>query len=193
MNDILDVLADVAGLGQRRRIGNRKWNVEQTCERLRQQRLTAARRTDEQHVAFRKLDFVLLDTGIQTFVMIVDRDGQDLLGLLLTNDVFVEDLIDLHGDAQLAARAARRLLLNFLTNDVVTQLDAFIANKNGRACNQFAYFVLAFPTKRAIQQSVAVALGVLAIAHSTGPRQKLNSTGVNPRRRHFRVSKALHQ
>ena len=39
--DVLDVLADVAGFGQRSRIGDRKRNVQDAREGLREERLTA--------------------------------------------------------------------------------------------------------------------------------------------------------
>ena len=42
-DDVLDVLADVAGLGQRRRVRDRERDVEDLRERLREQRLAASR------------------------------------------------------------------------------------------------------------------------------------------------------
>jgi hypothetical protein len=47
LNDVFDVLADVTGFGQRRRVSNRERNVEQASERFGQQRLTAAGRADQ--------------------------------------------------------------------------------------------------------------------------------------------------
>ena len=59
LDDVLDVLADVAGFGQRRRIGDRERHVEQPRERLGEQRLAAAGRADQQDVALGELDIVL--------------------------------------------------------------------------------------------------------------------------------------
>ena len=42
-DDVFDVLADVAGLGQRRRIRHREWHVENLRQRLRQQRSCPSR------------------------------------------------------------------------------------------------------------------------------------------------------
>ena len=42
-DDVLDVLADVAGLGERRRVGDRERDVEDLRERLREERLAACR------------------------------------------------------------------------------------------------------------------------------------------------------
>jgi hypothetical protein len=59
LDDVLDVLADVARLGQRRRIGDRERDVQQPRQRLGEQRLAAAGRADQQDVALGELDVVL--------------------------------------------------------------------------------------------------------------------------------------
>src|SRR3954469_22000646 len=48
--DVLDVLAHVAGLGQRRGVGDRERDVEDLGERLREERLAAARGTEQEDV-----------------------------------------------------------------------------------------------------------------------------------------------
>ena len=58
--DVLDVLADVAGLGQRGGVGDGERDVEHLGERLRQQRLAAAGRAEQQDVALLQLDRVLV-------------------------------------------------------------------------------------------------------------------------------------
>src|SRR4029450_6670782 len=55
-DDVLDVLADIPRLGQRRGIDDREGNREQLGQRLREQRLASAGRTDEQDVRLRELD-----------------------------------------------------------------------------------------------------------------------------------------
>ena len=52
--DVLDVLADVAGLGQRRGVGDGERDVEDARERLREQRLAAARGAEQQDVGLRR-------------------------------------------------------------------------------------------------------------------------------------------
>ena len=54
--DVLDVLADVAGLGQRRGVGDRERDVEDARERLGEQRLAAAGRAEQQDVRLLQLD-----------------------------------------------------------------------------------------------------------------------------------------
>ena len=55
-DDVLDVLADVARLGQRRRVDDREGDREQLGERLREQRLAGAGRADQQDVRLGQLD-----------------------------------------------------------------------------------------------------------------------------------------
>ena len=64
--DVLDVLADVAGLGQRGRVGDRERDVEDPRERLREQRLAAAGRAEQQDVRLLQLDLAVLGWPIRT-------------------------------------------------------------------------------------------------------------------------------
>ena len=59
LDDVLDVLAHVAGFGQRGGVGDHERHVEQARERLRQQRLAGAGGADQQDVALAQLDLVL--------------------------------------------------------------------------------------------------------------------------------------
>ena len=54
--DVLDVLADVAGLGQRRGVGDREGDVEDPGKGLGEQRLAAAGRPEQQDVRLLELD-----------------------------------------------------------------------------------------------------------------------------------------
>jgi len=86
---------DVPGLGERRRVRDHEGDVEKPRERLCQQRLARPRRPDQQDVALRELDLVVLAAGLQPLVVVVDSDRQDLLREILADDVLVEDLPDL--------------------------------------------------------------------------------------------------
>ena len=59
-DDVLDVLADIAGFGQRRRVRHGEGHVEDARQRLRQQRLAGAGRADQQDVRLGQLDVVVL-------------------------------------------------------------------------------------------------------------------------------------
>ena len=82
-DDVLDVLADIAGFGQRRRIGHGEGHVEDARERLREQRLAAAGRADQQDVGLGQLDVVVARGVVEPLVVIVDGDREDLLGVVL--------------------------------------------------------------------------------------------------------------
>ena len=102
--DVLDILADVAGLGQRGGVGDAEGHVQDARQRLRQQRLAAAGRADQQDVALAQLDVVDLHPGGDALVVVVDGDGEHLLGAILPDDVLVELLEDLLGRRDLGDR-----------------------------------------------------------------------------------------
>jgi hypothetical protein len=58
--DVLHILADVAGLGQRGGVGDGERDVEDLGQRLGQQRLAAAGGAEQQDVRFLQLDVVLI-------------------------------------------------------------------------------------------------------------------------------------
>ena len=78
--------------------------------------------------------------------MVVDRDRQYALGFRLPNDILIKQFIDLMRLGQRAVIVIR-LLLHFLGNDVITQIDTLITDEHGRARNQLAHFVLALATE----------------------------------------------
>jgi hypothetical protein len=103
--DVLDVLPDVARLGERRGVRDREGDVEQLREGLGQQRLAGAGGPSS-----RMLDFcsstssALAGAGgadLDALVVVVDRDREGLLRLLLTDHVLVEVAVDLLGLRQL--------------------------------------------------------------------------------------------
>ena len=97
-DDVLDVLADVAGLGEVGRVGDRERHVEDARERLREQRLAGAGRPEQQDVRLLQLDVLVGLAGllvIDALVVVVHGDREDLLRALLADHVLVEDLLDL--------------------------------------------------------------------------------------------------
>ena len=153
-DDVLDVLADVAGLGQRRGVDDREGHREELGQRLGEQRLAGAGRPDQQDVRLGQLDVVaaarlLLD--LDALVVVVDRDGELLLGLFLADDVLVEELLDFLGDRQRRAGSAPGLEAVVVGDDVVADLDALIADEHGRARNQLADVVLVLVAERTAQ------------------------------------------
>src|SRR5690606_16452206 len=138
LNDVLDILADVARFGERRRIGDRERHVQKARERFREQRLTASRWTDQQDIALRKLDLLLALVALarlEPLVVVVHGNGENLLRLLLADDVLVEDGLDLVRLRQLVPPALR-LLIQLLADDVVAELHALVADEDGRPRNE---------------------------------------------------------
>ena len=100
--NVLDVLADVAGLGQRGGIGDGERNIEHLGQRLGQIRLAAAGRTQHQDVRLGQFHglgarITGLLTGLNPLVVVVYRDGQGALGGVLPDDVVLQELADLGG------------------------------------------------------------------------------------------------
>src|SRR5208282_3171624 len=81
-NDVLDVLADVARFGQRRRVGHGEGHVEDARQRLRQEGLARPGRPDQQDIRLRQFDVVVLALVIEPLVVIVDSDREHFLGVV---------------------------------------------------------------------------------------------------------------
>ena len=97
--NILDILADIACLCQGRRVRDRERDADDFGERLCQVRLAGSGRPEHQNVALLQLYVVLflcLPRRLDSLVMIVHRDGEDLLGLVLPDDILVQKLLDFH-------------------------------------------------------------------------------------------------
>jgi hypothetical protein len=110
-----------------------------------------------------ELDLVLLALVAQALVVVVDRDRQDLLGLLLADHVLVEDAADLGRCGQTGLDSGGLLIgLRLIADDVVAQLDAFIADEHARTRDEFAYFVLALAAEGAVKKLLA---GALLVGH----------------------------
>src|SRR3984957_6886059 len=90
--------------------------------------------------------------------MIVDRDRENFLGAFLSDHVLVEDPLDFGGLGDRGALAEGFFAVSLLGDDVVTKVDAFVANINRRAGNQFSNFVLTLAAKRANQVARAVVM-----------------------------------
>ena len=147
-DDVLHVLADVAGFGERGGVRHRERHVEDARQRLRQQRLARAGRPDQQDVRLRQFDVVMLGLMIEALVVIVHSDREHLFGMVLADHVVVEDLADFLRRRNAVARLHQRGLV-LLADDVHAQLDALVADEHGRAGNELAHLVLALAAERA--------------------------------------------
>src|SRR3954447_8581196 len=154
--DVLDVLADITGLGERCRVRDREGDVEHLREGLRQQRLAAAGRAEQHDVGLLQLDRVLVaGAGLDPLVVVVDGDRQRLLRVVLPDHIAVEELVDLFRLGQLVeldVGAFGQLLFD----DLVAQVDALVADVDAGACDEFLDLLLALPAEGALEQVATV-------------------------------------
>ena len=160
--DVLDVLADVAGLGQRRGVGDRERHVEDPRERLREQRLAAAGRAEQQDVGLLQLDVrVVRLHHLHALVVVVDRHRQRALGLLLPDDVLVEHAVDLLRLRQVVDVEGRRGG-ELLVDDLVAEIDALVADVDARPRDQ----LLDLPLRLAAEGAEELFVGVGRACHA---------------------------
>src|SRR6202046_138523 len=91
----------------------------------------------------------------------MNRDRKHLLGVVLADDIVVEDLADLLRGRNLVARFRQRRLV-LLADNVHAKLDALVANEYGRPGNELAHLVLALAAERAIERVLRIAAANLA-------------------------------
>src|ERR1700722_877920 len=96
----------------------------------------------------------------------MNRDRKHLLGVVLADDVVVEDLADPLRGRNIVARFPQQGLF-LLADNVQAKLDAFVANEYGRPGNELAHLVLALAAERAVERVLRIAAANLA--HSEPP------------------------
>src|SRR5690242_20250621 len=172
LDDVLDVLADVARLGERGRIGDHEGHVQETRQRLCEERLARSGRTDEQDVRLGELDLVVLGEVLEPLVVVVDGHREDLLRELLADHVLVQDPADLARRRQIRlgglAAFVRRA---FLADDVVAKLDALVADEHRRSGDQLPHLVLALAAEGAVEKLFAAALFGHPVSPPSGHRR----------------------
>jgi hypothetical protein len=113
-----------------------------------------------------------LEAG-EPLVMVIDRDGQDFFGFVLANHVIIEKFLDFAGLQHAVRGGARRAsarafsgfgtgrglagstaVEEFFVEDLVAEIDAFIANVDSRPGNQLADLLLGLATKRTLEMGV---------------------------------------
>src|SRR5438552_2079283 len=156
LDDVLHVLADVARLGERGRVGDHERDVQEARHRLREQRLARSGGTDEEDVRFGELDLVVLREVLQALVVVVHRDRKDLLRELLADHVLVQYPADFPGRRQVGFGGLAALVRGaLLADDVVAQLDALVADEHRRPGDQLPHLVLALAAEGAVEKFFA--------------------------------------
>ena len=164
-DDVLDVLADVPGLGEAGGVGDRERDLEKAGERLGEQRLARARRPDEEDVRLLQLDVPGDELRVDALVVIVDGDREDALGALLADHVLVEHLLDLSRLRHGRGGGEPLFLVALLGDDVVAEVDALVADVDGRSGDELAHLVLTLAAERTDQ----IAPAIIAVLRHTTP------------------------
>ena len=102
---------------------------------------------------------VLRVVVVDPLVVVVDGDGELLLGPLLADDVEVEELLDLFRLRKLAGAFHRaRLVLAVLGDDVEADVDALVADVDRGPGDQLLHVALRLVAEAATQDVAAVPL-----------------------------------
>src|SRR5579875_262404 len=149
--DVLDVFAHVASLGKRGGICNGKGDVEHPCQGLGKQSLATSSGPEQQDVRLRQLDVIIVARGLNSLVVVVNGYRENLLGMFLTNDVVIEEIEDLSRLGELV-KAELSGIGELLGDDVVAQIDAFIADVDTRTCDELLYLLLRLSAEAALAE-----------------------------------------
>ena len=151
--DVLDVLADVAGLGQGGGVADGERDVQDPGQGAGQQGLAAAGRADQEDVGLVELDVGLGVLAVdQPLVVVVHGDGQDLLGAFLADDVRVELVLDLARGGDVGEEGlGHPPALPLLVQDLLAELDAVAADVDvAGAFDERADVAIALAAERAV-------------------------------------------
>ena len=91
--------------------------------------------------------------------MIVNRNSQHPLGLILTYNITIKNLLDLGGLEDILLEVNDTVLLPLLLHDVVAEVNALVADVHRGPRDDFLDFILGLAAKGAAQG------GVLGLAH----------------------------
>ena len=159
--DVLDVLADVAGLGKRGGVGDRERDVQDLRKRLGEQRLAAPGRAEQEDVRLLQLEVGVLGLHhLHALVVVVDGHRQRALRGLLADDVLLED-----GSrspwASGGSRGRRSGSGELLVDDLVTEIDALVADVDARPGDQ----LLDLPLRLSAEAAEELLVGVGQACH----------------------------
>jgi hypothetical protein len=183
-------------IGQRGRVGDGERDVEDPRHRLREQRLAAARRPEQEDVRLLELDLAVVGPHLHALVVVVDGDGERPLGLFLRDDVVVQDGVDVPRSREVVEVELRRSG-ELLVDDLVAEIDALVADVHAGAGDQLFDLPLALPAEAAEELLVAfacpghfVSLYLGTAVSSTGARRRCRRSHMPGPRLHSCSSRA---
>src|SRR2546425_3370922 len=145
-NDVLDVFTDVPGFSKRGGIDDCERHAEHARQRLCEECLAGPGWADQQDVRLLNLNLGTSASQLDPFVVLVDGDGQTLLGFFLSDYILVKKAFDL---SRLGQRRPRRngFSLLIVGDDLIADVDALVADVDGGTGNEFLNFILRLTTK----------------------------------------------
>ncbi len=156
-NNVLDVFADVARFGERGGIHDGEGHIEHARQRLREESLAGSGRTDQKNIGFAEFDVAGLLVQKDALVVVVNRDGEFLLGAVLADDVAIEELLDLRRAGKPAC-GGRGLLALFILENGLADADTFVADVRARIVrrrtNQLLDLLLSLMAEGAAQRLI---------------------------------------
>ena len=178
--NVLHVLAHITGLGKGGGIRNCEGHAQHLGQCLCQQGLAHAGGAQQQHVGLLQLHVAAL-AAEDALIVVVDRNGQHTLCLVLTDDILIQTILDLgrgHDvDIQIcgsgldmgaacasASRTGAFGLIRLVREQIVAQADALAADIDPGANDHALHFVLMLAAKAA-NQILFVFAGIV-ICHS---------------------------
>jgi hypothetical protein len=95
--------------------------------------------------------------GVDPLVVVVHRHREALLGAVLSDDVLVEDVIYLFRLRDIAKpKILVDVFIKLFFDYLVAELDAFVADVDAGARDEFTYLLLRFAAEAALQLTLLV-------------------------------------
>ena len=150
--DILHIVAYIAGLRKSGGIGNGEGHLQHPSQSLGKQGFAAAGGADHEDVALLQLH-ILTAAVKDAFIVVIYGHGEGDFRSLLPDDIFVQHRLDFPGSGQTIRRfefVFRSWAVIILQNGH-TQLDALVADPDAGALDHAVYLIFALATERAVE------------------------------------------
>lgn len=166
--DIFDIIADIARLGESSSVGDSERHLDKASDSASEERFAGTGLADDDDVALLNFDLIgsLFVIGMQqSLIMIIDSDGEDAFSVVLSDDILVEILLDSLRGGDILKRFGGRLALGsrqIFLEDKVGLFDTRVADASLEAREQQIGVGLGTAAERA-----ETARGVIFFSHSS--------------------------
>ena len=165
--DVLHVIAHVAGLSEGGSIGDGEGHLQDTGQGLGKEGLAGAGGAQHQDVALLQLH-ILVAAEENALIVVVNRHGQGHFRLILADDVLIQHVLDLPGGRQLIGdivhRAAVQIVESVIEN-AHAKPHTFIADPYAGPLDHPANLLLVLPAEGAAKGLLAVVVhGITSVS-----------------------------